>query len=83
MIIRDPGAYLAKAVINYRDDCAIGFSDDFAAKAALWQVAVNVYEIADDPGPWIDQLCRIARDYLKPGQIDSTVKSAARKARRG
>jgi len=84
MMIRDPDAYLAKAVINFRDDCAIGFSDDFAAKAALWQVAVNVFEIAVDPGPWIDELRAIARDHLKAGQIESTVRSAARRAdRRG
>ena len=82
-MIRNPGRYLAKAVINYRDDCAAGFSDEFAAKGALWQVAVSVYEIAADPGPWIDQFRQIARDHLKAGQVESTVKSAARRARRG
>jgi hypothetical protein len=83
-LIRNPDAYLARAVTNYRDDCVTGFSDPFAAKVALWQVAVSVYEIAVDPGPWIDELRAIARDHLKAGQIESTVRSAARRAdRRG
>jgi len=80
--IRNPDAYLAKTVVGYRDDCAAGFSDDFAAKGALWHVALVVYEIADDPAPWIDQLRAIAADYLKSGQIDSTVNSARVKAGR-
>jgi hypothetical protein len=81
-VIRNPDRYLAKAVTNYRDDCVSGFTDDGEAKRALWQVAVNVYEIANeaDAERWIDQLRRIAADHLKPGQIDSTVRSAARKA---
>jgi hypothetical protein len=82
--ISNPDAYLARAIVNYRDECAPGFPDDYEAKRALWRVAVAVYEIAGDPGPWLDQLREIARHQLKPGQIDSTVKSAARKAdRRG
>jgi hypothetical protein len=79
-VIRNPDAYLAKAVTNYRDDCATGFTDVGQAKRALWQVAVNVYEIAADPAPWISELRAIAAGHLKPGQIDSTVRSAARKA---
>jgi hypothetical protein len=84
MMIRNPNAYLAKAVENYRNDCIAGFTDDGAAKRALWQVAVNVYEIAGDPGPWISQLRQIALEHLKPGQVDSSLRSAARKTgRRG
>jgi hypothetical protein len=81
--IRNPDAYLAKAVTNYRDDCVTGFSDAFAAKMALWQVAVSVYEIANDPEPWVGQLREIALAHLKASQIESTVRSAARRARRG
>ena len=81
-MIRNPERYLAKAVTNYRDDCASGFTDAGEAKRALWQVAVNVLEIAADPAPWLDQLRQIAADHLKPGQIDSTVSSARRKAGR-
>jgi hypothetical protein len=83
MTIRNPDAYLAKAVCNYRDDCVAGFPDEWAAKGALWQIAVNVFEIAVDPAPWIGQLRAIALEYLKPGQVDSTLNSAASKGRRG
>jgi hypothetical protein len=79
-VIRNPDRYLAKAVTNYRQDCASGFTDVGQAKRALWQVAVNVFEIADDPAPWLDQLRQIAAGHLKPGQIDSTVNSARRRA---
>jgi hypothetical protein len=81
--IRNLDAYLARVVVNYRDACAPGFPDDFEAKRALWQVAVSVCEIAADPGPWLDQLREIALDHLKASQVESTVRSAARRARRG
>ena len=78
--IRNLDRYLAEAVTNYRDDCASGFTDVGQAKRALWQVAVNVYEIGHDPERWIGELRTIAADHLKPGQIDSTLTSARRKA---
>jgi hypothetical protein len=82
--VRNPHGYIAKAVENYRADCVAGFPDEWAAKQAFWQVALCVFEVAPEAERerWIAQLQRIAQDHLKPGQVRSTLKSAAARARR-
>jgi hypothetical protein len=82
--IRNPDRYLVTVVDSYRDDCDQGFSDDWAAKQALWKAAVVVYETADDPEAWLDVLAAVATGVagLKAGQVESTIKSARHKAAR-
>ena len=80
--VHNPDAYLAKAICNFRDDCTAGFGNVFAGKRALWQVAVNVYEVADDPEPWIGELISIALGCMRQRHVESAISGAARKARR-
>jgi hypothetical protein len=82
--VRNPDAYLCKAVCNFRDDCTAGFSDVFAGKRVLFQVAINIYEIAEDPDPWIGELIDIALGHMKQRHVESAINGAARKVgRRG
>jgi hypothetical protein len=79
--VRNAGNYLTAVVDEYRETCAQGFPDEWAAKQVLWKAAVVVYEVADDAEPWLDELRAIALVAgLKTGQVESTVKSARRKA---
>ena len=80
MTIRDADRYLAAVVSDYRQTCATGFPDEGEAKRALWKAAVVVCEVADDAEPWLAELRVIAADVLKPSRIESTVRSARRRA---
>jgi hypothetical protein len=83
MNVRNVDRYLTAVVDEYRDDCAGGFPDEYEAKRAVWKAAVIVWEVADDAEPWLDELRTIALVAgLKAGQVESTVKSAKRKAAR-
>jgi hypothetical protein len=82
MTIRNVARYLATIVEKYRDDCAAGFPDEWEAKGALWKAAVIVCDVADEPDPWIDELCIIALDVLKASRIETTIHSARRRAGR-
>lgn len=80
MVIRNIDRYLRAVLDEYRDDCATGFPDEYAAKQALWKAAVIVWEVADDPQPWLDELRNLALDILKASRIEPTIQSARRKA---
>jgi hypothetical protein len=80
MTIRNIERYLTAVIAEYRDDCAGGFPDEYAAKTALWKAAVIVWEVASDPAPWIDELRLIALDVLKASRIETTIQSARRRA---
>jgi hypothetical protein len=79
--VRNPDRYLTAVVDEYRETCAAGFPDEWAAKQVLWKAAVVVYEVADDPDPWLDELRAIALDVLKPARVEGTLQSARRRAR--
>jgi hypothetical protein len=78
--VRNAGRYLAAVVDEYGQTCALGFSDEWEAKQALWKAAVVVCEVADDPEPWLDELRVIALDVLKASRIETTIQSARRRA---
>ena len=81
MAVRNVDQYLTAVVGDYRETCALGFPDEWAAKQALWKAAVVVCEVADDPEPWLDELRGIALlDVLKASRIETTIQSARRRA---
>jgi hypothetical protein len=80
MTVRNVDRYLTAVLDEYRETCAAGFSDEYAAKQALWKAAVIVWEVADDPEPWLDQLRNIALGVLKASRIEPTIYSARRRA---
>ncbi len=79
MPIRNLYLYLSAVVGQFRE-AVTGSADEFEAKKALWKAAVVIFEVADDPRPWLDQLRMIAVNLIKPNRIESTIRSAERKA---
>lgn len=85
MSVTDADRYLTAVIADYRERCDSGFSDEYAAKGALWKAAVVVLETASDPEPWLDQLRAIARDVsiggkpFKASRIESVIRSARRR----
>ena len=79
MTTRSPDRYLTVVVSDYRAACALGFTDEYAAKQALWKAAVVVCEVAGNPEPWLNELRSIAANVLKASRIESTIRSAKRK----
>lgn len=85
MSIKSQDRYLTAVISEFRDDCLNGFTDEYDAKKSLWHTAVVVFEVADDPGPWLDEIRDIAldaftRQHYRPRQIEGTISSARRKA---
>jgi len=78
--IRDADRYLAAVVSDYRQTCATGFADEGEAKRALWKAAVVVCEVASNPDLWLSELRTIALDTLKESRIETTIRSAKRRA---
>jgi hypothetical protein len=78
--VKNVDRYLAAVIAEYRAACAAGFTDEYAAKQALWKTAVVVCEVANSPEPWLSELRGIAADVLKPSRIESTIRSAKRRA---
>jgi len=81
MTIRNADRYLTAVVSEYRAARTAGFTDEYAAKQALWKAAVIVCEVAGNPEPWLSELRGIAADVLKASRIEATIRSARRKAR--
>jgi hypothetical protein len=85
MSIRNTDRYLSAVLDEFRDDCIEGFANEYEAKKSLWHTAVVVFEVADDPEPWLDELRDIALDawergHYRPRQIEGTINSARRRA---
>jgi hypothetical protein len=78
MAIRNPHAYLTKVIDGYRAECAAGFTGEYAARLRLWHAARVVCENADDTAPWLAQLRDLSLGHIRPNQIESTIRSAAR-----
>lgn len=80
MTVRNLGRYLRAVIDEYERECAEGFSDEYAAKQSLWRHAVVVFEIADDPDDYVNELRELALDVLKVRRIEQTIQSARRRA---
>lgn len=80
MSVRNVDKYLDAVVRDCRDDFAAGFANDYEARQRLWKSSVVIWEVADDPEPWLDELRQIALDTIRATQIESTIRSAERKA---
>lgn len=80
MVIRNPSRYLDAVVEEYREDVISGFPNEYEAKRALWKTAVIIFETADNPDPWLDEIRDIALDVIRPQRIAGTIRSAERRA---
>ena len=79
-MVRDAARYLSAVVAEYRAECATGFSNDYDARRKLWHCAVVVFEVAENPEPWLDQLRELSLGHVRPTQIETTIRSAGLKA---
>lgn len=85
MSIKNTDRYLAAVIEEFRQDCIGGFDNEYKAKRSLWHTAVVVFEVADDPEPYLDEIRGIALDawlrgHYRPRQIEGTINSARRRA---
>ncbi len=80
-LVRNVERYLSAVIAEYRDECATGFPNDYEARRKLWHCAVVVCETTDDPEPWLDQLRELSPGHIRPTQVETTIRSAERKAR--
>lgn len=80
MAIRNPSRYLSAVVQEFRDDVADGFANEYEAKRALWKTAIIIFETADNPDPWLDEIRDIALDVIKAQRIAQTISSARKRA---
>lgn len=85
MSITNTDRYIQAVINEFSGDCINGFDNEYEAKKSLWHTAVVVFEVADDPDPWLDEIREIALDaflrgHYRPRQIEGTINSARRKA---
>jgi hypothetical protein len=81
-LVRNPARYLSALVAEYRAECATGFASDYRARLRLWHAALVVFEVSEDPDPWLDRLRDLSLGHIRPSQIETTIRSAERKAAR-
>lgn len=76
--IYDPDAYAERVITEFKDDHT---GADFETRKKLWKSAVVIYEVSQDPEPWIECL-RVAAlgNGMRVVDVETTIRSAQRKA---
>jgi hypothetical protein len=82
MSIRNQSAYLGAVISDFAGQVTAGFPDEYAAKTALWKAAVTIWEVADDPDVYLDQLRELTLACMRPTRAEATIRSAERRAAR-
>jgi len=78
MAVYSPDRYLTRAIDEFASDA----DATFESRKRLWQMFVLVYELSNDPEPWVDKLLDIAATAgMKQRDIQTTLVSALRRAR--